>query len=227
MTHRPRSLCFGALALGAIAVLAACTKESDVKVQVTGTDDACTASVGEVAAGSISFEFTNKADQISELYVLRADGSVASEVENVTTGTTRTLTADLSAGTYTLTCKPGQKGDGFSSTIEVTGEGGATVPEASGTEVEVTAKDYSFTLDSDVSFAAGDTYTFELVNDGTMQHEMEVFAPDGTAIGEVGPTDAGAKGKVTLTLETAGTYRLVCGITGHEDKGMHLDIEVK
>jgi iron uptake system component EfeO len=212
--------------LTALASLAACAETAETTVKVTGTDDACTADVSTVAAGTVGFEFTNKAGDVNELYVVRADGSVASEVENVTTGTTRTLTASLSAGTYTLTCKPGMTGDGISSTIEVTGEGGDAAP-ATGREVEIAAKEYTFTPKGELTIAKGETVTLELKNDGTIEHELEVFAPDGTALGEVAPITPGATGKVTVTFGEAGTYRLVCGIDGHEANGMVLDVPVR
>jgi iron uptake system component EfeO len=202
-----------------------CTSSSADAIAVEGTDTECTPATDTAAAGDITFEFTNNAGEVSELYVLRADGSVASEVENVTPGTTRKLTVSLSAGTYTLNCKPGQAGDGISTPFTVTGEGGDTVP-ASGTPVEVEAKDYSFTLEGSPTFTSGKSYTFTLVNEGTMDHEMEVFGPDGTALGEVPPTKAGERGSVTIAFDEPGTYRLVCGIAGHEAKGMSLDLEV-
>jgi hypothetical protein len=113
----------GVLALGA---LAACSSDAaDVTVTVTGTNDSCSMSADELAAGTIGFEFTNEADDVNELYVVQADGDVVGEVENVTTGTTRTLTADLGAGDYLVRCKPGQSGDGIESAFRVVGDGGS------------------------------------------------------------------------------------------------------
>jgi iron uptake system EfeUOB component EfeO/EfeM len=110
----------GILALG---VLASCSSDAaDVTVNVTGTNDGCSMSADELAAGTIGFEFTNEADDVNELYVVQADGDVVGEVENVTTGTTRTLTADLVAGDYLVRCKPGQSGDGIESSFRVLGE---------------------------------------------------------------------------------------------------------
>lgn len=228
MSPRPTITPFVCVALFAVGMLTACTTKSEARVEVTGTNNACTANADTLNAGKITFEFTNEASDTSELYLLRADGSVASEVENVSSGTTRDLTADLSAGTYTLTCKPGQAGDGLSTTIEVSGKGGAAVATgAAGNDVKVLAKDYSFSLDETVEFAAGTTYTFALTNTGTLDHEMEVFGPDGTALGEVGPTKVGATGKVTLEFDQPGVYRLVCGIEGHEALGMSTDLAVR
>ena len=102
------------------AGLLACSSESDVKVSVTGTSDACTAAQPSIASGKITFEFHNEASDINELYVLKPDGSIAGEIENVPTGQKRNLTVTLSAGDHTLTCKPGMKGDGVSSRLTVT-----------------------------------------------------------------------------------------------------------
>lgn len=103
-------------------VLASCSSADPaaVSVAVTGTNDACQAATTTVKAGPVNFEFTNRADAVSELYVLKADGSIVSEVENVTTGTTRSLQVELGVGAYTLQCKPGQTGDGYLTTIEAT-----------------------------------------------------------------------------------------------------------
>jgi iron uptake system component EfeO len=93
----------------------ACGKDaaSGTTVKVTGTDTACTPARTELPAGSTGFEFTNSAGKVNELYVLKEGGEVVAEVENVTTGTSRTLTADLTAGSYKVRCKPGQEGKGL------------------------------------------------------------------------------------------------------------------
>ena len=213
-----------AAVLAAVALLGlgatACTTDSADSVAVVGTNDTCEPAVTSLPAGKVTFEFTNKASDVSELYVLRADDSVAGEVENVTTGTKRTLTADLVAGDYTLVCKPGQQGDGIRTAIEVVGAGGAQVRPADRT-VEIGARTYAFEVPDDLAITTGQTITFQLTNKATdLQHEMEVFGPDGTAVGEVGPTDPGATGTVTLSFDTPGTYRFVCGIEGHEAAGM-------
>ena len=220
-----RRACFAATILTLVVAGASCAKKSDNTVAVTGTNDACTPAVTSLNAGKVTFEFTNKADKVNELYVLRADNSVVGEVENVTTGTKRSLTADLSAGEYFLACKPGQEGDGIRTEIEVTGGGGAAAPVADRT-IAVGAANYSFTLPEGATIAKGETIAFTMKNDGTLEHEMEVFLPDGDALGEIGPTKAGESGAVTLTFDEAGTYRLVCGIEGHEALGMVSSIEV-
>jgi uncharacterized cupredoxin-like copper-binding protein len=227
MSTRSRAFMLALPGVLAVLALAACTSEAGTKVAVTGTDDACTAARTDLAAGKVSFEFTNRAGEVSELYVLRDDNSVVGEVENVTTGTRRTLTVSLTAGDYWLVCKPGQKGDGIRTALEVTGGGGSSSAPVADRTVAVTATSYAFGLPAGITVKAGETIRFELTNAANdLEHEMEVFAPDGTALGEVGPTAPGGSGAVTITFDRAGTYRLVCGIEGHEEAGMVADLPV-
>lgn len=192
------------------ALLSACSFGSaESTADVTGTDDDCIITNDELAAGKIDFEFTNEADEISELYVLRANGDVVSEVENVTTGTSRTLTVDLVEGDYIVQCKPGQTGDGFSSPFEVTGEGG-TAQAAPGRTITFESVDFAYE-DLDLSdVAAGETIRFEMTNTGSQAHEFEVLDPSGEAIGEVASIEPGETGGATVTFETGGTYGFQC-----------------
>ncbi len=220
-----RRACIAATTLTLVVVGASCADKSDRTIAVTGANDGCTPAVTSLTAGKVTFEFTNNADKVNELYVLRADNSVVAEVENVTTGTKRSLTADLSPGEYFLVCKPGQAGDGIRTEIKVTGGGGAAAPVADRT-IAVIATDYTFEVRGEAKIAKGETITFTMKNDATIEHEMEVFLPDGDALGEIGPTKAGETGSATLTFNEAGTYQLVCGIESHEAQGMVSSIEV-
>ncbi len=220
-----RRTCIAAATLVLVVIGASCAKKSDNTVAVTGTNTTCTPAVTSLAAGKVTFEFTNAADKVNELYVLREDNSVVGEVENVTTGTKRSLTADLSAGGYFLSCKPVQSGDGIRAEIAVTGGGAAATPVADRT-MAVGAADYRFALPAGSKVMKGETIKFTMKNDGSIEHEMEVFLPNGDALGEIGPTKAGEMGSVILTFDRAGTYRLVCGIEGHEAQGMVSSIEV-
>ena len=84
----------------------------------------------------------------------------------------------------------------------------------------VTATDYAFALPADLKPAKGQSLEIKLQNAGKHRHELELFAPDGKAIGEVEPIDAGATGAATFEFATPGTYRLVCGVDDHEARGM-------
>jgi iron uptake system component EfeO len=124
-----------AVLAGTVAVLAGCSSSSPsspaadngaTAVTVTGTDTACTPASVQVPAGTVTFRLANTGSRVNELYVLRPDGSIAGERENVGPGTTGELTVELAAGSYTLQCKPGMTGDGIRATITATGGASAT-----------------------------------------------------------------------------------------------------
>jgi plastocyanin len=214
----------GLLAFGA---LAACSSDAaDVSVTVTGTNDSCSLSAEELEAGTIGFEFTNEADDVNELYVVEADGDVVGEVENVTTGTTRTLTADLVAGDYLVRCKPGQSGDGIESSFRVVGDGG-TAQAAPDRTTTFEAVEFRYPdLDVD-GIIAGETIRFEMTNAGTQPHEFEVLDPDGNAIGEVAAVEPGASGGATMTFEAPGVYRYQCILVDENTGDQHTELGMK
>ena len=123
---RARSALVLPLALPLVFGLAACGGDDDegdagggVEVAITGTDKECTPAATDLAAGKTTFVFTNKAGDVSELYIY-SGSKVVKEVENVITGATKKLTINLETGkTYKLVCKPGQKGDGISTEVTV------------------------------------------------------------------------------------------------------------
>jgi iron uptake system component EfeO len=218
VTNRLLPLCFAAL-VGGLA-MAACSDSGDgPSIVVKAGDSSCVPEKTEIAAGKITFTAKNEGNDVTELYVLGEGDQIRGEVENVAPGTSRDLHVDLTAGDYTLNCKPGQTGDGIRTAIKVTGSGG-TATKAASRQVEIVGKEYSFEGADKVHPAKGETITLELKNEGTIEHEMEVFGPDGDALGEVGPTKAGAEGKVTITFDEAGAYVLKCGIEDHESRGM-------
>jgi uncharacterized cupredoxin-like copper-binding protein len=131
------------------------------------------------------------------------------------------------------------------SNTDTTSAGGVTVPSgATGTSVAVTAGDKSdteqFLTVEPASVKAG-SVTFTLTNTGTKKHEMVVLKTDepfaglavgadhrvseDTSAGEVGETDPGKSGTVTLDLQ-AGKYVLVCNIEKHYEQGMRVGFTV-
>jgi len=208
-------------------VAASCTGgASDTTVAVTGTNGACRIETVKVPAGKIAFEFTNTADDVNELYVLKGDGDVVGEVENVTTGTTRTLIADLPAGDYKVRCKPGQTGTGVTSRFAVTGSGG-TAQAAPDRVVAFDAVDFSY-QDLDLSgIATGDTIRFEMTNGGTQPHEFEVLGPDGEPVGEVAGVEPGSSGGATITFTESGGYAYQCILVDPASTQEHADMGMK
>ncbi len=211
----------GAALVACVLVAGSCTSgEADQTVTVTGTNDACELDSTEIGAGTVAFAFSNDADEINELYVLKDNGDVVSEVENVTTGTSRTLTVDLAAGDYEVSCKPGMSGDGIKTSFVVVGEGG---PEEATIDRTVTfdAHDFGYDgLDLD-DIKVGETIRFEMTNSGPQPHEFEVLLPDGDALGEVAAIEKGEEGGATMTFPEAGTYMFQCILIDEESGEPH------
>jgi plastocyanin len=218
----PTALTLTLLATPFLALaLSACSRDdAATTVAVTGTNKACTIAKAELPAGRIAFEFTNSADDVSELYVVTADGETKGEVENVTTGTTRSLTADLTAGDYKVRCKPGQTGSGISSPFTVTGKGGkaAAAPDRT---VSFDAVDFTYENLDLASITAGQTVRFVMGNSGTQAHEFEVLGTDGKAVGEVAAVNPGEKGAATITFDTPGEYTYQCILVDPATKQKH------
>jgi uncharacterized cupredoxin-like copper-binding protein len=116
--------------------------------------------------------------------------------------------------------------------------GGVTVAGATGTPIAVTAGDItdtSQTLTAVPATVKAGSVTFTLKNTGIKKHEMVVLKSDdpveglavgadnkvseSASVGEVGETDVGKSGTVTLDLK-AGKYILVCNIEKHYAQGM-------
>jgi uncharacterized cupredoxin-like copper-binding protein len=211
-----------ALGGAALLVLAVgCTSKGKgaTTVAITATDSACQVATTDLPSGSTTFAVTNKGGDVTEVYVYGDGDKIAGEVENIGPGTSREFTVDLGAGTYAVACKPGQKGDGIRTEITVAGT--ATTQAAAERSVAVEGYDFGYHGMMDFSAKAGETVEFTLTNTATdEEHEFEVTGPDGTVLGEIGPTDPGRTGTVVLTFAKPGAYVYECGISDHADKGM-------
>lgn len=203
-------------------LLASCAKDKAAgpPVDVVASNTACGVAKLDLPAGRTTFRVSNEGTDVTEVYVYAAGDKVVSEKENIGPGTTATFTAHLVAGDYQLACKPGQKGDGIRTAIHVSGAAAAPSLKAPDYEVGFRARDDVFLGLESFRTKHGDTVKFEMRNQGKSEHEFEVFAPDGSALGEIGPTKPGTEGDVALTFATPGDYRYVCGIADHEKRGM-------
>lgn len=200
---------------------------SGSKVAVKAGDHSCDVARTSFSPGSVGFAVQNVGSDTTEVYVYAKGGSgdfdkVVGEVENIAPGTSRDLAVAVSGGSYEIACKPGQKGDGIRTRITVSGpvaSSGATA--ASDREVEVTATDYALTGLAGFRAKVGEKVELTLRNASTShEHELEVFGPDGSSLGEVGPTKPGADGEVVLELKAAGTYRYESGVADDAARGM-------
>ncbi len=215
---------FLAVPTAALLALSACSTESaDSTVGVTGTDEACIMENDNVSAGKVGFEFLNESSDVNELYVLKANGDTLGEVENVTTGTSRTLTVDLVAGDYLVRCKPGQTGDGFESAFAVIGDGGTEQAEP-GREMSFDAVDFEYENLALDGISDGDTIRFAMDNVGGQAHEFEVLDPNGEPIGEVAATNPGESGGATMTFTAPGVYTYQCILVDPETAKPHTEL---
>ncbi|MDX6375693.1 MAG: iron uptake system component EfeO [Nocardioidaceae bacterium] len=90
-------------------------------LSVESTDDACKVSAASAPAGTLTFDVTNTGSQVTEFYLLGADGlRIVSEVENVGPSLNSEMTVDVPAGSYFTACKPGMKGEGIRADFTVT-----------------------------------------------------------------------------------------------------------
>lgn len=233
--HRLLSVRMSLVALAAaiaVSVVGGCvSNRAATHVVVVGRDGACTLARNRLPAGNLVFEFTNRAAIVNELYVMRADDTVVGEVEDVATGTTRTLHADLIAGSYEVRCKPGQQGDGFSAPFTVTGSGG-TRPAKAERSIDFEAVDFHYEQHHLGGIEAGRTIGFTMTNRGLQPHEFEVLDPRGTAIGEVAATEPDHRGRATMTFPSAGRFTYQCILVDpssgrpHSELGMAGTFEV-
>ncbi len=114
--------------VAALAVIAGCgtatpEEEKGGAIAVAASDDACQVARSEAAAGTLTFEVTNKGSRVTEFYLYAEGDRIMGEVENVTPGLTRRLIVEVSeAGTYETACKPGMQGKGIRGDFTITGE---------------------------------------------------------------------------------------------------------
>jgi iron uptake system component EfeO len=93
---------------------------------VTATDTECTLSAATAAAGTITFQVTNKGSKVNEFYLYAPGDRIVSEVENISPGLSRELKVEVTEpGSFQAACKPGMVGDGIRSTFTVTGTAAA------------------------------------------------------------------------------------------------------
>lgn len=88
--------------------------DESVTLTVESSADGCVVSAATTPAGATSFSITNTGDQVTEFYLLGADGlRIVGEAENIGPGLTRDLVVQLAEGSYFTACKPGMTGDGI------------------------------------------------------------------------------------------------------------------
>jgi iron uptake system component EfeO len=101
---------------------------SGKSVSVKASDDSCDLSTQSAPSGPITFSISNSGSDVTELEILASDKlRIVGEKENVGPGTTPKYVAQLEAGTYYLSCKPGMVGSGVGESKFVVTDSGVDV----------------------------------------------------------------------------------------------------
>ena len=105
-------------------------------ITVTSSADACRLSATTAPSGSLTFSVSNAGGDVTEFYLLRADGTVVGEVEDIGPGLSRDLVVQAGPGSYTAACKPGMTGEGVRQPFTVTDSGTPVPSLQSSTETD-------------------------------------------------------------------------------------------
>lgn len=140
----PPSMLPAVAALAVILPLAACTQDAPESgaIDVVASESECTPSRTELSAGVTEFRVSNQGNQATELYVLRPDGSIVSERENIAPGVSAAITVELAAGDYSLRCRPNDSSDGVTTAIKVSGDAASAATDPRLTEALAAYRTY-------------------------------------------------------------------------------------
>jgi uncharacterized cupredoxin-like copper-binding protein len=110
----------------------------------------------------------------------------------------------------------GGGGSGSGSGSGSSGSSGST-PAAGAQTVTFTETEFKITTDS-TNLKAG-SYTFNVQNKGSFQHDLHIATPDGSEIGSTSVINPGGSATLQVTLK-AGTYTIWCQVDSHRAQGM-------
>lgn len=83
-------------------------------------------------------------------------------------------------------------------------------------KVDDSGEEYKFVAVDEVpDFRVGDEVTFVVENTGTLNHDLQVLAPDGDVAGVAPAVAPGETLEVTAFLGQVGVYRLNCLVDDH------------
>lgn len=142
---------------------------------------------------------------------------------------TLTLSPVVLATAFALTACGGSD----QTTTAATGQATTTASESS-TQSSTTASggetvklgETEFSIDpKDTTVKAG-SVTFDVSNDGSTVHNLEIEGGGLSEEASTGDIQPGASGQVTVDLKP-GTYEMYCGIDGHRGLGMEGEITVQ
>lgn len=143
-------------------------------IAVNAGDKDCKVASAELPAGRHTFEVTNTASQVTEVYVYADGDRIMGEVENVGPSTKRNLIVDLPAGRYQVACKPGMVGDGIRTALTVTGE--AAPPQTLDQNLQTAVTSYKTYVGSETQALVDTTAGFvEAINSGDLAKAKEAY----------------------------------------------------
>lgn len=89
--------------------------------------------------------------------------------------------------------------------------------------VRLAAKEFQFTPKDLAAYAGG--VTFVVQNQGAIEHNLVVAAPEGNAVAQIAIIEPGETTVLQASLPP-GTYTLYCNLPGHKDAGMVATLRV-
>jgi iron uptake system component EfeO len=150
------------------------------RISVTDTGSDCTLSATEAESGNIVFTVKNDGDEVTEFYLLAADGkAIIGEVENIGPGLDRDLVLRADPGTFVTACVPGMTGDGNRGdfTVNDSGEQDATTEEMRELEAAATEQ-YKAYVEQQVGVLVAETQKFaEAYKAGDDDVARALYAP--------------------------------------------------
>jgi uncharacterized cupredoxin-like copper-binding protein len=112
---------------------------------------------------------------------------------------------------------------GPETTAEATTTTATTTNTTTGTAASVPVSETEFKITLPKSTLASGSYSFEVENDGKIEHDLVV---EGNGVDEKTPTIAAGKSATLKVDLKPGTYDVYCSIPGHKQAGMDLKLTV-
>jgi uncharacterized cupredoxin-like copper-binding protein len=125
----------------------------------------------------------------------------------------RLLVVALTIGAVAAAACGGGSGSGSGSGSS----SGSSTATSSGQTVTFTLTEFKITTAS-TNLTAG-SYTFDVQNKGSFQHDLHIATSDGSEIGATPVIQPGASATLQVTLK-AGSYTTWCAVDGHRAQGM-------